>query len=586
MFLAIRKSIAMIKKICLTLQALLLLPVLCSLGGDGGGQKTPVRKQTTTTSTTPNVLNTPTKREGGVYKGYRLNANIEKAHVTSCVSLGQPCNARVADLIKSSDQFVVAFMYRFDSPVIMDALINQYLSQPANKLSPVILTFLEYKQSIGTFPYHNYVKKLIDSVPTSLVRLGSKNFHQKVIICKKTGSQAFVIVGSANATYESESQHSEDMVIIQSNKLAKIYLKEFYNLLTQPLAKTGQTKPGEEILVYHLHRAKTGKSNTDVLHELISTTDKADDSFTSSGHTASIVALGVSTGFAGGNMRCLEELLKISQQDNKALFFFQNYLTLSMTSEKESYKKLWDLLKNDTPKLLVLDAAPGDESEGDETPPLENPTTTTITRHEAEGEKEEPAAKRHKSEGATTPTAAPAAEKKAKLNNANTVQQLKDFSTVTPLLFTPYTGKKFHHKLVIQYPVTGDPVVYTGSFHLSNSAIEQNSEMIIGIQSKPLAQEYLASLLWQSGLGQETKVWEFMNQHRTLFIRDESITETARKIYALTHKQMEGYFDRFNFILTQLMGLPNLTLKDRNCSPPGRERDVFYGSWRACLSEW
>ena len=168
--------------------------------------------------TTPNVLNTPKKRQKTLYEGYRLNTNIEGVRVTSCVSLGQPCNARVANLIKSSDQFVVAFMYRFDSPVIMDALMNQYLSPPigTNTSSPVILTFLDYKQSIGTSPYHNYVKKLTDSVPTSLVRLGSKNFHQKVIICKKTGSQAFVIVGSANATYESESQHSEDMVMIQN----------------------------------------------------------------------------------------------------------------------------------------------------------------------------------------------------------------------------------------------------------------------------------------------------------------------------------------------------------------------------------
>lgn len=600
-----RESIVMImiKKIRLILQAFLLLPVLCSLGGDGGGQKTPgpQRQQTTTTPTTPNMLNTPKKREGELYEGYRLNANIGEVRVTSCVSLGQPCNARVADLIKSSDQFVVAFMYRFDSPVIMDALINQYLSPPpsTDERSPVILTFLDYKQSMGTSPYHNYVKKLTDSVPTSLVRLGSKNFHQKVIICKKIGSQAFVIVGSANATYESESQHSEDMVIIQSNKLAKIYLEEFYKLLSRPLSTGGHTRAGEEALVYHLHRVHAGKSNIDVLPHLIqlvkSTTGNTD--VPGSGHPASIVALGISTEFDQGNMRCMDELIKALQHPNKTLFFFQNYLTLPMTGKKsEKYQNLWNILKDKTPKLVVLDSASkdGDEAEGeaekpaDKTPALESVTTTTPTasvtekRRDPEGEKEESAAKRQKLESAATPTPVPATEKKAKLNNASTVQQLiehpADFPAVTPLLFTPYTGKKFHHKLVIQYPATGDPVVYTGSFHLSNSAIEQNSETIIGIQSKPLAQEYLASLLWQSGLGQETKVWKFINLHSALFMSDQPLTKTASKIYALTQKQMEGYFDRVTFMLENL--LSSSSLQDIKSALKGHNEQITQDAWQ------
>lgn len=56
--------------------------------------------------------------------------------------------------------------------------------------------------------------------------LGGRSFHQKVIVTKKIGEEAVVILGSANATFEADNEHSEDLVFIQSNELAKIYLTE------------------------------------------------------------------------------------------------------------------------------------------------------------------------------------------------------------------------------------------------------------------------------------------------------------------------------------------------------------------------
>jgi hypothetical protein len=129
----------------------------------------------------------------------------------------------------------------------------------------------------------------------------------------------------------------------------------------------------------------------------------------------------------------------------------------------------------------------------------------------------------------------------------------------TTLLFKPFSGGKFHHKLIIQYPKTkkGLPVVYTGSFHISTNAILRNSENIIGVESESLADEHLASILLNSGLGEEPKVWKFITKHPRLLkqkkAEDSRVLKAARKLLQKCTIKMDRYFDRLTRIKDDML---------------------------------
>ena len=373
------------------------------------------------------------------YPGFILKREIGNVEVESCVSLGGSCNQKVAEIIKTSDEYVVSFMYRYNSPAITNALADLHLSSP----NTPVLVFLDYKQFYeAQNAYLGYNNYLVESVPTSLVKIGSKSFHHKIVVAKRKNEEAIVIVGSANATYESDNLHSEDLLIIRSNKLATIYLTEFNKMLNSRGVET-----------YDVNKQGLDAPNRDFLESLTNATEESANENMSDidtrSFTGTITSLAISSGTSSeaGSKACFRIFQDILKARNNLLIFFENYFTMGANEIPE--------LSDKTPKLIILDDDP---------------------------------------------------------NNAKYLyHNLKERSNKA-LLFQLHTGGKFHHKLVLQYPYAREPVVYTGSFHPSTNAIKNNSENIIGIRSKELADGYLASILWQSGLGNVPEVWSFLEK--------------------------------------------------------------------------
>jgi len=326
-------------------------------------------------------------------------------------------------------------------------------------------------------------------VPTSLVKLGSVSFHHKVVISKKQGQEAIVVIGSANATFESENVHSEDMVFIQSNKLANILLKQYHKLFTMKVKEKEQT-----VKIYHEHRLNKGESNTEKLQEFRSKLLGTDTGSLLEGYTkANITALALSTGFAstGGSKRCFEILESIFNAENQALFLFENFFTLRAAINLAN--------KSDAAKLIILDRDKNNE------------TILPLLRRQPK----------------------------------NMVG-----------MFTPYTLGKFHHKLIIQYPYEGEPILYTGSFHPSESAVANNSELIIGIKSAELPFQSLASIMEQSGLGEDLTVWQFLNLPEASFIlENDRIKAVIDKAYARALYKMDAYLEKYQRIFDNLSSI-------------------------------
>ncbi|WP_010304137.1 phospholipase D-like domain-containing protein [Candidatus Odyssella thessalonicensis] len=373
------------------------------------------------------------------YPGFILKEKIENVSVESCVSLGGSCTQKVAEIIKRADEYVVSFMYRYNSPAITDALADVHLTAAQTP----VLVFLDYKQFYeARDTYLGYNNYLVENVPTSLVKIGSKSFHHKIVIAKRYNEEATVIVGSANATYESDNIHSEDLTIIRSNKLAAIYLKEFYKMMNSQGVET-----------YDINRKEVGLANLKTLKRLTEQTENSQEDDVQMAERdipsfiGTITALAISSGTSseGGNKACLNIFQNILKAKNDLLIFFENYFTMSTEDAPE--------LENSTPKLIVLD-------------------------HDS--------------------------------NNAKYLYHSLKEPSNHRFLFQLHTGGKFHHKLVIQYPTQGEPILYTGSFHPSVNAIKSNSENMIGIQSRGLADRYLSSILWQSGLGNVPEIWSFL----------------------------------------------------------------------------
>ncbi|HXF90398.1 MAG TPA: hypothetical protein VNJ29_00545, partial [Candidatus Nitrosotenuis sp.] len=212
----------------------------------------------------------------------------------------------------------------------------------------------------------------------------------------------------------------------------------------------------------------------------------SEDLITLEGHYSDIVYLGISTGFIdrGGINPCLLIMNQVLEnQDNAFLFFFENYISLDKSFMNQS---IGQNLLSPVPKLMVL----------------------------------------HRDEA-----------------NKIMAQTLKTLNN-TILLYRPYTGKKFHHKLVIQYPTQGEFLILTGSFNLSTNAIKNNSETIIGIRSFDLADEYLATLFLNSGLGEQPSVWEVLREWKEhIGIHDTRLYQVAERLLKKCQNNMNRYDD-------------------------------------------
>jgi phosphatidylserine/phosphatidylglycerophosphate/cardiolipin synthase-like enzyme len=452
----------------------------------------------------PHMPFSPMGEKSAHYEGIGHIEEIKGVRVSSCVSLGDGCIDKLNHILKESDQFIVSFMYRFNSPTLLKTLKNKHLE------GVPVVTFLDYTQTYESSSegsnYPKYVQKLMDSVPTSLVKLKNRPFHHKITIAKSAGKEAIVIIGSANATFESDNVHSEDLIFIQSNKLASFYLNNFQKLLrTAPktiLQPFILNKPIAEI--YHEHKLPDKTSNTDALIDFAEKVTKP-EKVTLEGFHADVVSAGISPG--GGSPYCIDIVNNILKQPNELLFMFENYISLDESLEMG---EIGQQLLNQTPKFIVLD--------------------------------------------------------RNKHNRKSSVFLQKGKNKV--LLFKPFSGGKFHHKLIISYPKEGDPIVYTGSFHLSTSSIKKNSEDIIGIRSAELADQYLANILENSGLGEIPDIWKFIFrypalkqkpqknmlltshqplQHSISSIPERSeVVKVARKLQTICSQTMERYADRLD----------------------------------------
>lgn len=467
------------------------------------------------------------------YRGYNLAKSQEdngikkiKLNIKSQVSLGGEYVQEVRNAIRDSNQFVVFFMYRFDHPALIHELGEKYITFRQNKNKDkkccIPLVFLDHNDFFSdkdNSRYRDYVRRLSREVPLSYVKLqretdqkdDKKRFHHKIIICKKENAEATVFIGSANATYEADNQHSEDTLIIKSNNLAHILLREFNKFFNSNIA-----------YIYDDLVVSEEKKNQTYLDEFINLTPLsqkenilAEPKF----NEGFIESLVISDGFystkkdmAEKNNQCLDLVEKIlNKKNNKALIYFQNHFNLLPTEKNEKrsvdhFKKFRINLSNQSSKLIVRWGG-------------------GISKKHETDDKEE--------------------------------YLYKD--NIKYMIYNPYTHGKFHHKAIIQYLDDKEPILYTGSFNFSSTAVEDKSENIIGIRSASLVENYLCSVLWNSDLAAEPEIWTYIKNNNSVFgtdfDKDQSNTkmrEFANKVLLRTEDNIEKYRMRLKSGLERL----------------------------------
>lgn len=446
------------------------------------------------------------------YKGYTYSGTEYAAKVENQVSLGGQYTEKVREAIKNYDEFFVAFMYRFDHPAFIRDLGDKVhlfqkqgpapvIQDPAPKQPERIkyppLIFLDYNTFFKKkdYNYKNYVKHLIYNVPVSFVNIGEsgyknshKAFHHKIIICKEKNKEASVFIGSANATYHADYQHSDDTLLIQSNNLAKNILDEFRKLFYSDIVRI--------VDIYGFNNNKKHREYLEDFYNIINEEIKLDIKLDIITPSISIKSFVISTGTGDWRKNaCLKFFKKniLKEKNNALLIYFQNYLNIYGNSDKEGYFKTLrkSLEEKEEPLKLVVR--------------WDNISTGRKQKNNI----------------------------KAEELYYNELQNKKDIYFVN---FKPYTQSKFHHKAIIQYLKNDeDPILYTGSFNLSVNAIKNNSENIIGVRSKTLVEDYLCSLLWNSNLADQEKIWQFFregdNMERfSLYNSESTIKDLALKV--------------------------------------------------------
>ncbi|MBL9029364.1 MAG: hypothetical protein JNK42_02700 [Caedimonas sp.] len=499
------------------------------------------------------------------YPGFTFDSRIENIGVESYLSLGGKYAKKVSEAIERSDQFVVCFMYRFNHPQVIQALAHKFIEVRDQLSDCITLVFLDdnpFHTENSFSRYKSSVRYLSRNVPLSFVKLqkeGTKSdksgFHHKIIICKRRGERAITFIGSANATHEADNQHSEDTLLIQSNALAGVFLNQFREFF--------QTKT---LRVFDENRFKTVKTNRSYLEDCINLIENAKEEKLilpryNLGYKGHIESLAISN-FRDANPEnsCLE-LIKhdILNQNNQLVIYFQNFFNVYSEQEKKnSFSEVRQSLESDKLKLIV--------------------------RWEYFSE-----------EGNKKRTEKPQSQRKQKQQEALKKQaerEIKYFEQVEDknygnfhfINFRPYTRGKFHHKTIIQYPLEGEPILYTGSFNFSENAILNNSENIIGVRSKELVEDYLCSLLWNSDLADHQKIWVFFNQKisRHLFKLDDE----SSKIYSLASNVLsrcKNNITKYNFRVDSFIdrliaSLTYTTVSEKNKKKLQDYKDLFKNS--------
>lgn len=439
------------------------------------------------------------------YKGYTYNGKEYEAEVESQLSLGGRYTEAVRKAITDSNQFCVAFMYRLNHPALIYDLaykVDQFQNKNKNqeiKYAPLI--FLDYNSFFAKndYTYKSYVNHLLYNVPVSFVKIGEggyknthKTFHHKIIICKETGKEASVFIGSANATYHADNMHSEDTLIIKSNILAKSILSEFYSLFNSYI-----------VSIIDVPKFDNQKKHTNYLLDFYNIVHEEIKPSITNIEQPKIKSFVISTG-VGEKNTCFNFINEniLEKDNNELLIYFQNYLNIYKNpNNKDYFEPLRNYLSEKKPLKLVV-------------------RWDNVSRG-----------------------------KKSKDNftkERNYFKSLEEQKNIYFINFKPYTQGKFHHKAIIQYLKDEEPILYSGSFHFSSNAIKNNSENIIGVRSKTLVEDYLYSLLWNSNLADHIKIWQFFkegeNQRRFgLYNQGTKINSLACRVLSRCKINIHGY---------------------------------------------
>lgn len=124
------------------------------------------------------------------------------------------CTSAIVNAINSARQEILAQAYSFTSEPISNALINAY----KRKIKVEII--LDKSQLTAKSSMLNYVVQ--SGIPTYIDSRHAIAHNKIMIIDRKT-----VITGSFNFTNSAEEKNAENLIIIPSNELAKIYIENF-----------------------------------------------------------------------------------------------------------------------------------------------------------------------------------------------------------------------------------------------------------------------------------------------------------------------------------------------------------------------
>jgi phosphatidylserine/phosphatidylglycerophosphate/cardiolipin synthase-like enzyme len=147
--------------------------------------------------------------------------DVQGARIESCFSPDDGCQALLNDLVENARQSIQFLAFSFTSNELADFMIerakrgvnvsgvfdkDQYYSNSGTELDKLRAAGLEVH---------------LDSNPDSM--------HHKVIII----DDQIVVTGSYNFTYFAENRNDENILIIHSPEIARLYQKEFLHLFDQ-----------------------------------------------------------------------------------------------------------------------------------------------------------------------------------------------------------------------------------------------------------------------------------------------------------------------------------------------------------------
>lgn len=149
----------------------------------------------------------------------QLPPTVNNAEIQSCFTLGNHCSELIIDAIKSANKSILVQAYSFTSKDIMKALIKAHDKGVKVK---VILDKSQYNHhhyTSSTFLHNYLIPVWIDYKP--------RIAYNKIMIIDND----IVITGSYNFTKSAEHRNAENLLVIYSKKLAKIYKKNWYKRL-------------------------------------------------------------------------------------------------------------------------------------------------------------------------------------------------------------------------------------------------------------------------------------------------------------------------------------------------------------------